>query len=392
MRPKRRRSRPKGSKQSPAARAPEGPASERGAPVTPPPAPEPVEPPPPQEDPRVGELQEQLTELTHKLEGLSHPEGGDVDERFQGMEERMKSLLQLSEILSVRYNPFLEEEEASIYDDQDIDQFLPESMRGQGLGARAPRGAEVVPIEPDPDVPLGPANVAHAEAIGEALGKLSPGQEELEGETQAPDDLEVELEEEPLPEPEPHLEPIPPPARAPGPPAPKAAPAPEPPLPKPIPKRAPEPPTPAPVAPPAQRPAPESAATAPAHPSPAPAPIATPATPFRPAPPRSAYFALCWFERLASAGDPAEIHLFLDHYERLGWIPADDRGWLRELAIGIAPRRADLSWDDLQLTGPDLARLHREHLRLLERLFHTGLVDDSPDAWERQADGLLGGI
>ncbi len=397
MRPKRRRSRPKGSKPGPPPAGGSRPvspaASERGQPVVAPsPPPEPSLPPEPLPDPRVGELQDQVTQLTQRLEGLAKPEGGNVDERFEGMEERMKSLLQLSEILSVRYNPFLEEEEPALYDDHSPEQFLPESPGTAGPGSRpptarkrvksphpeprVPEGAEVVPMEPDPDVPMGPANVAHADDVDAAMAWLGPPEApvveaivELDDEVSGPSPAPVE--EAAVPRPPPVSATLPPAVSSPD----KHDDAP----------RLDTPPRPA-----TERPAwPAHAGTAAAPRGVPPGP--TPVNAARPAPPRSAYFALCWFERLAAAGDPSEIHLFLDHYERLGWIPEGDRAWMRQLALGIAPPREDLSWDDLGLTGPDLARLHRDHLRLLEKLFRTGLAEDSPEAWERQADHLLGG-
>lgn len=86
------------------------------APAAPPPAPSPPEgaaPPPPDPDPLAVALDASVKEIAEKLARLSssvetvREERSSFDEKFGKMEERMRKLTALAEMISTQYNPFL---------------------------------------------------------------------------------------------------------------------------------------------------------------------------------------------------------------------------------------------------------------------------------------------
>ncbi len=406
-------------------------APEAQAPESAPPTEEPAPPEPSTDvlDERLAEVAQQNAERVQELEAkvaeLSASLGqlhDKPDEAGPGIDAQMQDLLRLSELISVRYNPFLKDEEPSLYDDQDVRRFLPkdppeprpgsevvtvQQIAAQDAGEAATPDLEpdVVPVEPDapdephgstaevdPDEPVIEARHADAETVHEEPqpeAKASTRPEDQTMHTEAadvgamlasiewpdnqPGDQEVvEAEEGVAPQTTPKAEG--PATNAPGSheSAPSAMPA--------------------------------DAAPHSADQSSNMEPLVEPephvgdreARPPRPRPvrgptPRQSHHVLRWFERLSHEGDPSEIHLFVDHYARLGWIAPEHVDWMRLMADAVAPRRADLDWDDLQLHGVDLARLHQQHLRFLQRLFHDPPAHDDPRGWDREADAFWEG-
>ncbi len=349
---------------------------------------------------RVKELEAKVAELSASL-GALHEKPGAAS-----VDDQMQDLLRLSELISVRYNPFLKDEEPALYDDQDVRRFLPKK------GAQMRPGSEVIPVSQEyadaEVVPVDGPPVAQPAQRGRDDDQTGMHHDE-------PGDLRVvEAEEgvasETTPESGgPHT-------NAPGshdvaPDAMKVGAAPpsadqsrdldaaldlsgetswhqageqvaqEP---RAALDAAPEPPEV--EAPAVQRPEPEEPEE-PMHHEPHTRPARPRPVRAVPGPsPRQSHHVLSWFERLASEGDPSEIHLFVEHYARLGWIPAQHVDWMRLMADAIAPARDDLLWEDLELPGVELARMHQRHLRFLQRLFDR--PRDDPDHWGREADAL----
>ena len=264
----------------------------------------------------MDELRRQLADMRDQMEAMSAAKDQieGVAEKFTGMEDRMGNLLQLSELLSIQYNPFLEDAEDQVFEGRhDADELI-QSLREKKRDRRP--GSEVVRPDRDEPVPL-----------------ESPAEE-----SEAPPDASPDVARRPAPETSP--QPKPAPTYAP-PPMPTFVPAAH-----------------APVAPVGRS--------------------------------REAYLALCWLEHLAETAPDGATHLLLDHYRRLGWVGEDDYTWLSVLAHSVSVP-TEVAWSDFQLTGPEMARFHRENMTFLDRLFHHGFEERDPGRWQDQARRWLEG-
>lgn len=280
----------------------------------------------------MDELRRQLADMRDQMEAMSAAKDQieGVAEKFTGMEDRMGNLLQLSELLSIQYNPFLEDTEEQVFEGRHEADALIQGLREKKRGNRPPRpGSELVRPDRDEPVPLDAPD---------------------------PDDPFEDIEPE----------------------APATPEAPS------------TPPAPAPAGP--AMPAPPERAPTPSYQPPA-MPTYTP-PPRAPVAPvgrsREAYLALCWLEHLAENAPEGASHLLLDHYRRLGWVGEDDYTWLSVLAHSVSVP-TQVAWSDFELKGPEMARFHRENMTFLDRLFHQGFEERDPGRWQDQARRWLEG-
>lgn len=117
-------------------------------------------------------------ELTRKMDTMSAGLEEDrkafrtATERFDSLEERMKKLQVLSELLSVRYNPFLDQSESRVFEHHDLAGLLPGPAAGavpaaspsdaapatwpHDRGATAPERHEARPSPVPPPAPAAP--------------------------------------------------------------------------------------------------------------------------------------------------------------------------------------------------------------------------------------------
>ncbi|MGB1586717.1 MAG: FlaD/FlaE family flagellar protein [Thermoplasmatota archaeon] len=263
----------------------------------------------------MDELRRQLADMRDQMEAMSAAKDQieGVAQKFNGMEDRMGNLLQLSELLSIQYNPFLEDTEEQVFEGRHEADELIQSLREKKRDRRP--GSEVVRPDLDTPVPL------------DAEPEAAP----------VPDEPPAES---PAQAPAPHPEPAEVPTYQPPPPA-RYVPAPQPPV----------------------------------------APVGRS---------REAYLALCWLEHLTENAPEGAAHLLLDHYRRLGWVGEDDYTWLSVLAHSVSVP-TEIAWSDFELSGPDMARFHRENMTFLDRLFHQGFEERDPGRWQHQARRWLGG-
>lgn len=283
----------------------------------------------------------------------------DTQDRIASIEERLKGLQNmqdLSELLSVKYNPFLDLEE-----DQPFEERLgPRDVLAGELGLREKRnGSRPRPGRSQPEEPRAPpAPVVPEPAPAPPLA--SP--------------------QEPIS----HPDPI-----APAPPAPKVAPS----------------GTNGAVPPTESSPGPaitgfRTADMADMHyderTTPPPSEDAFGRTMFR-SPrthsggggAREAFLAMHWFTYLSEGTDPAIIFQYLDYYHFVGWLDDESHSWLCRLAQGVAKRKKDATWNDF---GMDLKRLsanHLRNLRFLDKLLGTTLQHGEADYLRQTVDMLL---
>ncbi|MGQ0536382.1 MAG: FlaD/FlaE family flagellar protein [Methanobacteriota archaeon] len=90
---------------------------------------------------------------------------------------------------------------------------------------------------------------------------------------------------------------------------------------------------------------------------------------------RESYVVLSWFDHLLATLEPATLYRFLDYYRDTGWITEEAYAWMLRLAAGIAERdEAAIA----RLPPPDpreVLRLHRTSLRVLDFLYGQDLAD-----------------
>ncbi len=398
-------------------------------------------PPRPPARPRenIDELKGQVSDLSKGLEA-EREQLRSVDEKVASVEDRLKSLMKLSELLSVRYNPFLEESEGALFDER----YSPDDLVARLAGGDARLGAR--PDSPPPDAmepsrqpapsaapPPGPDDKFAASALREVVRpedvgavpepevvppKPSPGpaQEPPHGGAAGSD------QQERTPSAQRPPRPVKPPARRPPlasngaipddlearvdrllagrrPASPAAA--------RDAPRTESQPATSEPAEAGAileKRPTPGdlttrfAAAGRPAQIAPATQATETDRRPSA-APAgqpgvRQSYLAIAWLEHLGRAGKPAALPRLLDYYHRVGWIDDTTHGWLADLASGMAdpPTPSTTAgvptWEKLGLKPADLARLHRRSLRFLE-LLRQGMADEDFERVEAAAAALL---
>lgn len=79
--------------------------------------------------------------------------------------------------------------------------------------------------------------------------------------------------------------------------------------------------------------------------------------------------ALAFLRRLARRIRVGAVPLVLDYYRRLGWIPAEEYGWMCELASGVTKGTQPATWRMVKVEAAELAAVHRDSYRRLKELF-----------------------
>lgn len=265
------------------------------------------------------DLSEKITLLAKSVDSERDTMKGFTD-KVGRMEERMKFLLNLSEVLSMNYNPFLGHEEAEPFAGG---ANMTRPTPGNGNGVR-----EIVPVVPEDDAPvalavpgIAPAQPAPADAAAPAPAPPSLGLDAL----------------------------LPPSDPSPG----------------------------------SAGPAPAASALAPALSFPPMPPLmkapSVPVSGMWKGPPgvpvaemsaqglRESYVTLQWFEYMLQTVEPQDLHRFIDYYREVGWIGEEVHQWMRNLAQGIAPR--DESAPPSRVVDPkELVHIHMTSLRFLDYL------------------------
>jgi len=98
---------------------------------------------------------------------------------------------------------------------------------------------------------------------------------------------------------------------------------------------------------------------------------------------------LRWMERLAEGADPAVVHLFLEHYRRMGWIGDEAHAWFRAVAEGFAAPIEGATWRTFGLDGRRLLRLHKASLRFLELFFRGNLPPNEVGRLQSLVDRMM---
>jgi len=298
--------------------------------------------------------------------------------RMQKMESALaglQDLRDLSEILSVQYNPFLAAEETSPEERHSAADLL---MRRLGIRDAPSRPAR--PPRPAPRNASPAASAADEETEVEEPEEDEPTKKAAAPAAPAPS---------PVPPPMPAAAPpvLAVPAKAAAPPVPVAVDTPAVPMPSPGPAPAPLP-VPAATTPrPASLPDPHAM---PALPPTMPGPGGLFAGPRAVGGPRETFLAIHWFTYLAEGTDPSVIFLYLDYYRDAGWFGPAEHQWLEGLAKGLATRREKANWSDYGLDARRLAQVHLRNLRVLDKLFGATLQYGEAQYLQQTLDALLG--
>ena len=252
------------------------------------------------------------------------------------IEGRMQSLQHLSELISVRYNPFLEDSEGALSDGRRASDLLPNRRNAPNHVPHSPL-AEIVPLAPPPAAPTTEDAALDVPSYVEpAVPSHVPARQEL-----------------PL-----------------------------------------APPTPTVQAPPAQKPAPARNHPAP-HPvrsvpaisyrQAGPQPVSHHAFPPNVQNPREAFLILEWFEYLIKRLPAREIPKLIDYYHEIAWIDPSLHAWLLAMAEGIAGPRTPEGDAAFRKEAPRrLVKIHKATLRFLDLLHEPTLAHGQSQGLERR--------
>ncbi len=105
--------------------------------------------------------------------------------------------------------------------------------------------------------------------------------------------------------------------------------------------------------------------------------------------PRESFLAMHWFTYLSEGTSPSIIFLYLDYYKYVGWIDDETHDWLSKLAEGVASRKKGASWEDFGLDVNKLAGSHMRNLRFIDKLLGTTLQHGEADYLRQTVDMLL---
>jgi hypothetical protein len=81
---------------------------------------------------------------------------------------------------------------------------------------------------------------------------------------------------------------------------------------------------------------------------------------------------LGWLAALSKTINPGALHMLLQYYQRLGWIPNGAYGYMRELCTGIARQIPNLTWESLAMPPERLIQVHVESYKWLSQMFPGG--------------------
>lgn len=328
-------------------------------------------------DDRVKQLSDKVSKLT---DALSEMEGDreslrSVSEQFSSMQENLKSLQHLSELLSLRYNPFLEEEEAAIFDgDRNDPQSMIRRMEEGGKKGDAGKKQGALSATELQEGPAGPPAAAHRNAAGEdakddasddpettrevdlgggrsALAPTGPGRgDQAEGGGAAAGATDAATDETRGPRQRP-------------------------------------PPRPRPMHEEATRLAPTSAVGA----------APEEGRELYVGPSRTASFGvretflvMTWFEHLIGKKDPAVLYVYLDYYHEIGWLSSEAHGWMVQLARGVGQRQEGADWAGFGLKPTDLMKTHMASLRFFDFLFRINLDRSEERDLQKKLGDILG--
>ena len=107
--------------------------------------------------------------------------------------------------------------------------------------------------------------------------------------------------------------------------------------------------------------------------------------------PREAFLAIHWFTYLSQGTDPSVIFAYLDYYRSNHWLTTHQHTWLESLASGLAHRKTNAQWSDYGLSVERLAQNHLRNLRFLDKLFGTTLQYGEAQYLQQPLDVLLQG-
>ena len=105
--------------------------------------------------------------------------------------------------------------------------------------------------------------------------------------------------------------------------------------------------------------------------------------------PREAYLAMNWFTYLSQGTDSAVIFLYLDYYRYAGWIDEDSHAWLHRLAEGVGTPRPGSKWEDFGMEAKRLTECHLRNLKFLDKLLGTTLQHGEADYLQQTLAMLL---
>ncbi len=246
-------------------------------------------------------------------EGL-HPDS--INAKIRKVMDSLQGLEHLSELVSLRYNPFLEMDENDVFDGKRLkpDALVQEFFRPNGNQNNAPQ--EAVASEPSPPPFMEVARLPKKDS------RLAT--EEIDEEIDLTDLPISEIHSavgRPLLPPEPEPEPEPEPPAGPG------------------------------AAKPSGHGAPLSDRDR----------------------ARRTLLVLSWFRQLQMHGPPSCLYLFIDHCHRMEWIDESCYKWLIALAQGVAEHDPELTFSDLELSTIELTEVHEANLLFLDDLFSDRL-------------------
>ncbi len=104
---------------------------------------------------------------------------------------------------------------------------------------------------------------------------------------------------------------------------------------------------------------------------------------------REAFLAMHWFTYLSEGTNPSIIFLYLDYYRYVGWIDEDAYQWLWKLGEGLATPKEGAAWKDFGLDVQRLSSQHLRNLRFIDKLLGTTLQHGEADYLRQTTDMLL---
>ncbi len=104
---------------------------------------------------------------------------------------------------------------------------------------------------------------------------------------------------------------------------------------------------------------------------------------------RESFLAMHWFTYLSEGTNPSIIFLYLDYYRYVGWIDEESYQWLWKLAEGVASPKQGAEWADFGMDVQQLSSRHLRNLRFIDKLLGTTLQHGEADYLRQTADMLL---